>query len=348
MISLDKLNRVWALLAPRERRNALKVLGVMIVGAFASAAMVGSVFPFLSVLANPALIRENAALAGIFESGGFTSDYRFLVALGLAAVTPAAAQSVNRNLIDQLNLQLIYVALPLTLFVEVILVYAVIRFRNNDDPEPTAENPTLEVTWTVATAIVLVFVGWSAYNVLASPYISPTPEAEAAPPPDVEPNAEIGVLAYQWGWQFDYAAANVTTQNLLVLPRDEDARLRLRSSDVVHSLYVPKLGLKQDVFPGQNTTILTRALESGRYRGYCTEFCGDGHARMRAQVYVVEPETYRQWLAAHEDERLVTAPPNTSVGNATGAANASARPDSSASKSPVSHFSPVSKARLPA
>ncbi|WP_202932585.1 cytochrome c oxidase subunit II [Halorussus salinus] len=246
-----------------------------------------------------------------------------LVALGVATVSPVAAQSVNRNLIDQLNLQLIYVALPLTLFVEVILVYAVIRFRNNDDPEPTAENPTLEVTWTVATAIVLVFVGWSAYNVLASPYISPTPEVEAAPP-DVEPDAEIDVLAYQWGWQFDYAAANVTTQNLLVLPRDEDARLRLRSDEVLHSLYVPELGLKQDVFPGQNTTILTRALENGRYRGYCTEFCGDGHARMRAQVYVVDPETYRQWLAAHEDERLVTAPPNASVGNATGAANATA------------------------
>lgn len=241
--------------------------------------------------------------------------------LGVGAVEPAAAQSVNRNLIDQLNVQLIYVALPLTLFVEVILVYAVIRFRNNDDPEPTAENPTLEVTWTVATAIVLVFVGWSAYTVLASPYISPTPEAEAAPPPDVEPDAEIDALAYQWGWQFDYAEENVTTQDLLVLPREENARLRLRSSDVVHSLYVPKLGLKQDVFPGQNTTILTRALENGRYRGYCTEFCGDGHARMRATVYVVDPETYRQWLAAHEDERLVTAPPNASVGNGSGATN---------------------------
>src|SRR6056297_3161696 len=85
-MSRSSISKAWVLLDPRERRNALKVLGVMIVGAFASAAMVASVFPFLSVLANPALIRENAALAGIFESGGFTSDYRFLVALGLAAI----------------------------------------------------------------------------------------------------------------------------------------------------------------------------------------------------------------------------------------------------------------------
>lgn len=78
--------KAWALLDARERRNAFKVLGVMIVGAFASAVMVVSVFPFLSVLANPALIRENPVLAQIFETGGFTSDYRFLVALGIAAI----------------------------------------------------------------------------------------------------------------------------------------------------------------------------------------------------------------------------------------------------------------------
>lgn len=55
------LTKALALLDAQERRNALKVLGVMVVGAFASAAMVGSVFPFLSVLADPGLIAENAA-----------------------------------------------------------------------------------------------------------------------------------------------------------------------------------------------------------------------------------------------------------------------------------------------
>lgn len=71
---------------PQERRNALKVLGVVIIGAFASAAMVGSVFPFLSVLAKPALIHDNAMLARLNALGGFTSDYGFLVALGLGAI----------------------------------------------------------------------------------------------------------------------------------------------------------------------------------------------------------------------------------------------------------------------
>ncbi|MFC4550785.1 MULTISPECIES: cytochrome c oxidase subunit II [Halorussus] len=262
-----------------------------------------------------------------------------VVALGAAllltvGVGPAAAQSVNRNLIGQLNRQLLYVALPLTLFVEVILVYAVVRFRDNDDPEPTAENPQLEITWTVATGIVLLFVGLSAYNVLASPYISPTPSPEG--PADGAGSAGAGegvrvhVLGYQWGWQFTYPNANVTTQGVLVLPRDRNATLRLRSAQVLHSFFVPKLGVKQDTFPSYNTTIRTRPLRTGEYRAYCTEFCGEGHARMRARVVVVDPATYRRWLSAHEGQREVTAAPNVTAsanateGNVTGSANATA------------------------
>nr|WP_135826282.1 cytochrome c oxidase subunit II [Halorussus ruber] len=228
--------------------------------------------------------------------------------VGLA--TPAAAQSVNRNLIDQLNTQLLYVALPLTLFVEVILVYAVVRFRDNENPEPTAEDPALEITWTVATGIVLVFVGVAAYTVLTSPFITPTPEAEES---RVENDVTVDALAYQW--EFEYEEASLTTQDLLVVPRDRNVSLELRSADVLHSMYVPELGLKQDVFPGNDTIIKTRVLQTGEYRGYCAEFCGAGHARMRTRV-VVPPDTYRQWLADHEGERDVTAPPNgTAVGS---------------------------------
>lgn len=251
------------------------------------------------------------------------------LAVGLllvVAVGPVAAQSVNRNLIGQLNRQLLYVALPLTLFVEVILVYAVVRFRDNDDPEPTAENPQLEITWTVATAIVLLFVGVSAFNVLTNPYISPSPDPSAAgadgarlgPGTQSDEGVRVRVLGYQWGWQFTYPGANVTTQGVLVVPRDENVTLRLRSAQVLHSFFVPELGVKQDTFPGYNTTIRTRVFQTGEYRGYCTEFCGEGHARMRARVVVVEPDVYRRWLASHADEREVTAAPTVGGGNATG------------------------------
>ena len=117
--------------------------------------------------------------------------------------TPAAAQSLNRAAIDDLNEQLLYVALPLTLFVELTLIYAVYRFRNNDSPRPTIDDPALEITWTAATGAILVFVGVSAFFVMSNPYITPA----AAGPTDTaaaNPDVEIEVLAYQWGWEFHW------------------------------------------------------------------------------------------------------------------------------------------------
>ncbi|WP_321170468.1 cytochrome c oxidase subunit II transmembrane domain-containing protein [Halobaculum litoreum] len=160
---------------------------------------------------------------------------RLLAAVGLAGVgvalvatlaaAPAAAQSVNRAAIDNLNEQLLYVALPLVLFVEITLLYAVYRFRDNDDPKPTTKDSPLEITWTAVTGIILLFVGISAYFVLANPYITPA----AASGPTVETQGdpvEIDVVAYQWGWEFRYPDANVTTQGEVVVPGAEASSSR--------------------------------------------------------------------------------------------------------------------------
>ena len=85
MIDLAVWKKAWALLDAREQRNAWVVLGVVIIGALSSALMVGSVLPFLSVLAEPGRIETVPALAWAYESFGFSSDYSFLIGLGLAS-----------------------------------------------------------------------------------------------------------------------------------------------------------------------------------------------------------------------------------------------------------------------
>ncbi|MBV7410718.1 ABC transporter ATP-binding protein [Maritimibacter sp. DP1N21-5] len=94
MIDLLTWKKAWALLDARERRNAWIVLGVIIIGALASAAMVGSVMPFLAVLADPAQIEKTRALAWAYEVFGFTSVYGFLVGLGLASFAVIVASSL--------------------------------------------------------------------------------------------------------------------------------------------------------------------------------------------------------------------------------------------------------------
>lgn len=85
-LTLSQIQKVWTVLDRQERLNAVKVLVTMVAGAFSSAAMVGSIFPFLSVIASPSLIRENAALTWAYDHGGFNSDYNFLVAIGMVSI----------------------------------------------------------------------------------------------------------------------------------------------------------------------------------------------------------------------------------------------------------------------
>ena len=85
MIDLGAIKKVWSLLDDREQRNAWIVLGVAILGALSAVFMVSSILPFLAALANPSVIHDTAALAWVYNWFGFTSDYHFLIGLGLAS-----------------------------------------------------------------------------------------------------------------------------------------------------------------------------------------------------------------------------------------------------------------------
>jgi cytochrome c oxidase subunit 2 len=211
----------------------------------------------------------------------------------VAMVDPVAAQaSATIELIDELNLKLLYVAIPITLLVEGILIYAILRFRDNEDPKPTEENRRLEITWTIATAIILVFVGVASYGVLADEAVTYTPDAEIQG--DV---VVVEAEAYQWGWEMTYPDEEISTGTEIVIPADRPVRFDITSRDVIHGFAVPELGLKQDAFPQQVNSLQTVGYEEGTYQGYCTEYCGVAHSQMYFTVEVVSEEEYESWLA---------------------------------------------------
>jgi cytochrome c oxidase subunit 2 len=82
---------------------------------------------------------------------------------------------------------------------------------------------------------------------------------------------------------------------------DADVRVRLESADVIHSFYVPALGVKQDVAPGQTRVVRTRPTARGEYDLFCAELCGAGHSRMDGTVRVVNRTAYDAWLAERAD-----------------------------------------------
>jgi len=212
---------------------------------------------------------------------------------------PVAAQSTSAELINGLNEKLLIVAVPITLLVEGILLYAVIKFKGNDDPKPTKENRRLEITWTIATAVILLFVGVASYGVMADDNVEFTGgEEEVAPE---ENDVLIQAQAYQWGWDMSYPNENVTVSGAgegptIVVPANQDIYVNVSSRDVIHGFHVPELGMKSDAIPDRTNYIKTNASETGTYQGYCSEYCGVAHSQMYFTVEVVDQAEYNEWL----------------------------------------------------
>jgi len=92
------------------------------------------------------------------------------------------------------------------------------------------------------------------------------------------------------------ASDDVVLLNEMQLPRDRPARLRLRSTDVIHSFWVPELRVKQNLVPGMSVEIWFTPTRAGEYELACNQICGLGHYRMRGVLNVVEPAAFAGWL----------------------------------------------------
>ncbi|MEF8775685.1 MAG: cytochrome c oxidase subunit II [Haloarculaceae archaeon] len=218
------------------------------------------------------------------------------------AAAQATSQSTSEDLIWGLNTWLLYMAIPIAILVEAILIYTVWKYRKNENPLPTRENRRLEITWTIATALVLVAVGIGSYTVMADPHVAgPQPTVD-----DGQEPLEVKVIGQRYAWTFDYpeatvqeitgTEATVTNSNTLIVPEGREIELNVTSTDWLHSFHVPGLGLKQDAFPAQWQSIYTEATDTGTYQLYCAEYCGSGHSGMLGTVEVRTQEDFETWL----------------------------------------------------
>jgi cytochrome c oxidase subunit 2 len=269
--------------------------------------------------------------------------------LALLGTTPVAAQSVNIDLINNLNERLLYVAIPIAVLVEGILFYTVYKYKDNDDPEPTQENRRLEITWTLATAVILLFVGFAAYQVLGNVAIGGVAAGSVDDPAAANERAEVThfdkqgaymptdapedavqveVVAQKYFWTYNYVTddgQNFSTTGTMVIPSDREVYLHVTSTDWLHAVHVPKLGLKQDAFPGHYNTIMTEVDSSAAgttYQLYCAEYCGAGHSGMLGKVEVKSPEEYDQWVqdqVSDDGQADVSPEPRETLAPVTGA-----------------------------
>lgn len=199
------------------------------------------------------------------------------------------------------------------LVVEGILIVLILRSRRRA-VEDTKEPPQLygstpiEIAWTAAPALIVfiltLVVTRSLWEVRAEP---PEPREGA-------PALYVTVTGRQWWWEYRYETYDgkplgFTTANELHIPASEPGVARpvyltLKSADVCHSFWVPRLAGKTDLIPGRVNSMWFQTREAGLFVGQCAEYCGTQHANMLLRVVVDTPADFERWV---EGERKPAA-----------------------------------------
>jgi cytochrome c oxidase subunit 2 len=94
----------------------------------------------------------------------------------------------------------------------------------------------------------------------------------------------------------DPAGRDDIVSSSLVVPIGQPVVLRLKAQDVVHSLFIPAMRLKQDAVPGMDIRTSFTPNQVGTYEIVCSQLCGIGHYRMRTALRVVSEEEFEKWL----------------------------------------------------
>jgi cytochrome c oxidase subunit II len=222
---------------------------------------------------------------------------------------------------------LYYVILGFTTFffvlTEALLVWAMYRFagRPGVKAQYVEGHHRLELLWTIVPGAILLYIAIAQITAWEKiKYLKQMPE----------PDLVMTVTARQWDWTMRYADtpqpgnartwAEIPAIDDIYLPdelhcwKGANVRMFLKTQDVLHSLFLPQLRLKQDALPGKTipmwfnaTDFNTRFNESTgncdltdkskEWEIACAELCGGGHYRMRGLLYVHETkEDYLNWL----------------------------------------------------
>lgn len=258
------------------------------------------------------LLKSGVALLIVFASTLVHADWQLNMPQG---VTDISAE------VYMLHMLTFWVCVAIGAIVFGVMFYSIIKHRKSKGAvaDNFHESTKVEIAWTLIPTIIIVAIGVRAFFTLERMY-------------DFEDSAmTVEIVGYQWKWRYTYLSddpaeqvsyfSSLTTpqeqiknrtdkgENYLlevdepmVLPVGSKVRFVLTAADVIHSWWVPQLGVKKDAIPGIMNEAWTVINEPGTYRGQCTELCGKDHGFMPVVVEAVSQEEFDIWLADKKDE----------------------------------------------
>lgn len=203
-----------------------------------------------------------------------------------------------------------WIIVPIVVFVCGLMLYVILRFNAKSNPIPAkfTHNTPVEVAWTLIPVVILVFIGSFSLPALFDQMIIP------------KSDLTVKVTGNQWYWSYAYPDAGISfdsvlldqdkvvaagypksdyllaVDNALVVPVNKVVKVEMTGADVIHAWAVPAFAVMHSAVPGRLGETWFKATQEGIYFGQCTALCGQGHAYMPIEVKVVSEAAYAKWL----------------------------------------------------
>lgn len=160
---------------------------------------------------------------------------------------------------------------------------------------------------------VIVLSGLLLYGLSVTARVSDAPRAG---------EMRVRVTGEMWWWRIAYLDDQgrevVQDANEVHIPAGRPVVLELESADVIHSVWIPRLGGKTDMIPGRRNFMRIQADEPGVYAGQCAEYCGGPHALMGLVVVAHEPAAFAAWRVKQAGPAALSSMPGAGVFTASG------------------------------
>lgn len=167
------------------------------------------------------------------------------------------------------------------------------------------EGQTIELIWTIFPAITLIFIALPSLRLL---YLLDELN---------NPLITLKSIGHQWYWRYEYSDFKniefdsyiipsnelnnnnfrlLDVDNRIILPINNQIRIIVTATDVIHSWTVPSLGVKIDANPGRLNQSNFYINRPGIFFGQCSEICGANHRFIPIVIERISTKNFINWI----------------------------------------------------
>ncbi len=249
----------------------------------------------------------SVGIAGFLIAGGAITAPAWAQAPENWQLSFQKPQSPVMEGVEGLHAMVIWLMATATVFVLCLLLYVVWRYRASRNPQPSriSHHTALEVAWTLMPVLILVVIAIPSFRLVY--FQDRTSDAALT----------IKATGRQWAWEYAYPdnggfsfisnmiaddelkpgdLRRLSVDNRLVVPAGKDVRILTTSNDVIHSFFIPSLGVQRYAIPGRTIETWVRVDRPGVYYGECNQICGTNHSAMPIAVEAMSADDFAKWV----------------------------------------------------